>query len=325
MADLHQKPLELETMVAPPQKRWWIWITVIQALILTAVMAFHYQHMLYRLFYIWSNSGDWSHGFIIPLFSVYYLYLQRDRMPGKSLDREMTARIVGALLLTMAFAIYVGGIIYGIEYPKNLSLIASIMGVVLMVCGWPIARWSWFAIAFLVFAMPLPQRIYQQMTMPFQQVAANISAAVLTLVLSPDMLAEAWGTVVEYIYKGVTGTLNIERACGGMRLMMTMVALGVAMAFIHQRPLWQRLIMILACIPIAIFCNIIRVTTTGFFVVFGKQELARGFWHMMLGLGMLFIAFSLYGAISYVLNHIFVEQEYLPDDPQTTTAEEERP
>ena len=78
------------------------------------------------------------------------------------------------------------------------------------------------------------------------------------------------------------------------------------------------MIMILACVPIAIFCNIIRVTTTGFFVVFGKEEMARGFWHTMLGLGMLFIAFSLYGVISYVLSHLFVEHESEPADAEIT-------
>jgi exosortase/archaeosortase family protein len=98
-----------------------------------------------------------------------------------------------------------------------------------------------------------------------------------------------------------------------MRLMMTMSALGVAMAFVNERPMWQRLVMILACIPIAVLCNIIRVTTTGFFVVFGREDLARGVWHTLLGLAMLAIAFSLYGAISYVLSHLFVEGE--PDDP----------
>ena len=40
-----------------------------------------------------------------------------------------------------------------------------------------------------------------------------------------------------------------------MRLLVTMSALGVAMAFLNERPLWQRLVIILACVPIAIFCR----------------------------------------------------------------------
>ena len=107
----------------------------------------------------------------------------------------------------------------------------------------------------------------------------------------------------------VVGTLDIERACSGMRLMMTMTALGVAMAFVNDRRLWQRFLMIVACVPIAILCNIIRVTTTGFMVVLGRKDLASGVPHMLLGLGMLAIAFGLYSALAYVLNHLFVESK----------------
>lgn len=284
---------------------FWTPVFGAQVAILGALLVAQYWHVLYRLVHIWSNNGDWSHGFIIPLFSLYYLYLRRDRMPLGLVDRGWMGRLAGALLLVVGFVIYTRSTFLRQEYPKNLALIVSIMGVVLMSSGWSMGRWSWFAVAFLLFAMPVPQRLYDQMTMPLREIAAVISAAVLSLI--PDMIADPQGTIVEYIYQGRIGTLDIERACSGMRLMMTMSALGVAMAFVHERPMWQRMIMILACVPIAIFCNIVRVTTTGLLIVFGQEELARGSAHMLLGLGMLFVAFSLYGAISYVLGHLFVE------------------
>jgi len=304
MANFAEQTQELSVGIPSTQKLWKS-VIILQSAVLLTILAFYYWHIIRRLIYIWSNNPDWSHGFIIPLFGIYYLYLQRDRLPRNISSQVWTSRIIGMLLLTASFLLYLYCTFVQIEYPKNLSLIISLAGIILMVWGWPISRWSWFAVAFLVFAMPLPQRLYQQMTMPLREIAAIISGTVLSFI--PGMMTDAQGTVVEYIYKGTAGTLDIERACSGMRLMMTMSALGVAMAFIHERPIWQRLIMILACVPIAIFCNIIRVTTTGFFYVFGLRDLARGFWHTMLGLGMLAIAFSLYGAISYVLQHLFVD------------------
>ena len=203
---------------------------------------------------------------------------------------------------------FVGCTLARIDYPKSVSLVLSILGVVLMVCGWVWTRWSWFAILFLAFALPVPQRLYVQVTMPLRYIAADVSASVLNASLK-DMDAVPKGALVEYSYEGKAGSLDIEQACSGIRLLMTMMALGVAMAFVSDRPLWHRQVMILACIPISILCNIIRVTATGFMVVFGRDDLARGFPHTMLGLGMLFIAFSLFGSISYVLNHLFVEDE----------------
>jgi len=287
-----------------------------QAVVLAGLLGIHYRHVIERLVHIWQHNGDWSHGFIIPLFSLYYLYLRRDRMPFGLQVGRASAWAVGAGLLLLAFTIYVYCTLAKISYPKSVALVISVLGVVVMVCNWPWVRWSWFAIAFLLFALPVPVRLYVAMTMPLRFIAAKVSAAVLSLV--PAMEAEARGAVVEYFYQGQSNTLDIEQACSGMRLLITMSALGVAMAFLSERPLWHRLVMILACVPIAIFCNIIRVTATGFMVVFGREDLARGFWHTMLGLGMLAIAFSLYGAISYVLNHLFIEQE--PDEHATIVS-----
>ena len=53
------------------------------------------------------------------------------------------------------------------------------------------------------------------------------------------------------------GSLNVEDACAGMRTIMAFIALGVAMAHLGTRPIWQRVLMVLSCIPIAIFCNAI--------------------------------------------------------------------
>lgn len=306
MADQVEKTVPVGYASDPRRGKWLTPALLIQGGILVLILGVHYWPVLKRLVRIWSDNSDWSHGFVIPLFSIYYLYLQRDRMPRSLSDRSGGSLVAGAALLTVGFAMYLGSTHVLWAYPQAVSLVISIMGVVLLVAGWPMARWSWFAIAFLMFAIPLPQRLYNQLTLPLREIAATVSAGVLSLV--PEMEAEARGTVVEYIYRGEGGApLDIEQACSGMRLLITMTALGVAMAFLHERPLWQRMIMILACVPIAIFCNFIRVTTTGFFVVFDREDLARGMWHTLLGLGMLVIAFSLYGGISYILNHLFEE------------------
>ncbi len=292
------------------------WLTpavAVQILLLAGILVAHYWYVLRAVTTVWRTDGDWSHGYIIPFFSIYYLYMRRDRMPLMIQERGRTARVLGAVIIFAAFSMYAFcTFVNPIDYAKSISLVMTIMGVVLMTCGWPIARWSWFAVAFLLFAVPVPHGLYVEMTMPLRFIAAQVSSAVLNFI--PDMEAQPRGALVEYIYRTHPGTLDIEQACSGIRLMMTMMALGVAMAFVSERPVWQRLTMILCCVPIAIFCNIVRVTTTGFLVVFGHDDLARGFWHTMLGMSMLFIAFGLYGAISYVLNNLVVDAE-ADDEP----------
>ncbi len=278
--------------------------TGFQAAVVGALLVVLFWNVLQTLLYKWQNMGDWSHGFLIPVFSLYYLYLQKDRLPTWS----VRASYGGLVVLLAAFGIYVySTAIAPFSYLQSVSLVLAIVGVVYMLCGWAVTRWAWFAIAFLVFALPLPGGMYEQITTPLQRIASAVGAVLLKTV--PDLETEAANVTISYYYRGREGELNVDQACSGIRLMMAFAALGVAMAFVSERRLWHRMVMVLSCVPIAIFCNMVRVTTTGLFVVFGKEDWARGHYHTMLGLSMLPIAFALFGAVSYVLNHLFVEAQ----------------
>ena len=169
-------------------------------------------------------------------------------------------------------------------------------------------KYMWLPVGFLVFAVPLPQFIYVQITMPMRQWAAFVATALLNLVKGIE--ATVSGVIIDVLYNGqsVGPPIDIAEACSGMRLLMAFVALGVAMAYLHYRPIWQRLILLAATIPIAIFCNIVRVTVSGFIIIFWDAQYARGIWHDGLGMLMLFLAFGLYGAIAWFMSSLFVEE-----------------
>ena len=91
------------------------------------------------------------------------------------------------------------------------------------------------------------------------------------------------------------------------RLLMAFLALGVAMAYLHYRPVWQRIILLATTIPIAILCNVIRVTVTGFIYVLWDPKYAQGIYHDLLGMLMLPLAFALYGLLAWFMSNLFVE------------------
>ena len=94
-----------------------------------------------------------------------------------------------------------------------------------------------------------------------------------------------------------------------MRLLMAFLALGVVMAYLHRRPFWQRIILLVSTVPIAIFCNIVRVTCTGFIYVLIHPKYTQGIYHDLLGLAMLPFAFGLYGLLAWFMTSLFVEDE----------------
>lgn len=275
---------------------------VIVAVLLIAV---YWGSIRHQLIARWLNDGNWSHGWLIPLFSLYFLYTRRNDL----LRCRPKPGYTGAWVLAGSLCVYfVSGWVFRMAYPQTLSLVGSVFGLTLLLGGWSVMRVAWFPIAFLVLAVPLPDRLYVELTMPLRQWASTAAAALMPLFAS-GLHTEAQAVVIDYVIPGrPPGTLNIEEACSGMRLMMAFVTLGVAMAYLHDRPVWQRLVMVASCLPIAVLCNTIRVTTTGLLYIQGHEDLAQGTPHQLLGVAMLMIALGLFALLGYVLSHVFLEE-----------------
>lgn len=145
-----------------------------------------------------------------------------------------------------------------------------------------------------------------------RQWAATVASSLLNLV--PHLEATANGVVIDVFYKGksLEPALDVAEACSGMRLLMAFLALGVAMAYLHKRPLWQRLVLVASTVPIAILCNIIRVTITGFIYILINPGYAQGVYHDLLGMAMLPLAFGLYGLLAYFMSNLFIDESDTP-------------
>ena len=252
----------------------------------------------------WIHDGNWSHGWLIPVLSLYFLGTQREAF-SQAVPRPAYA---GAAVLALSLTLYfLSAWWFRMAYPQALSIVGAIAGVTLLLGGWSVLRVAWFPIAFLWFAIPLPHSMYVELTMPLRRLATVAAAALMPLFAS-GLHTEAQSVIIDYTWPGVAqGTLNVEEACSGMRLMMAFIVLGVAMAYLFVRSWWQRAIMVATCIPIAVFCNTIRVTVTGLLYVHGRPDLSRGTPHQLLGIATLGVALGLFSLIGYVLSHLFVE------------------
>jgi len=255
----------------------------------------------------WIDNGNWSHGFLIPLFSAYFLHQRRERLFRAGIHRGWSNWIGLVIVIGSIFTYFVSIYPFQAGFPKLLALLATIFGTVWFCCGWPIIRITWLPILFLFFAMPIPDRMYEQLTIPMRIWASQIATVVLNFI--PDMEVVANGVVIDGLYKGKPFNLSVAEACAGMRLMMAFVALGVAMAYLSDRPAWHRILLVLSTFPIALFCNFMRVIITGVLFVLVDPIFAQGGFHTTLGLLMLPMAFLIYWGIAGVLNRIYVEVE----------------
>ncbi len=281
------------------------------AIVAVLLVLVYWSSIRNQLVQRWLNDGNWSHGWLIPLFSLYFLGTRR-----AALSRvQPRASYTGAVVLVLSLAMYfVSAWRLRMAYPQAVSLVGAIFGVTLLLGGWRVMRIAWFPIVFLLLAVPLPDRIYVAVTLPLRVWASSAAAALMPLFVN-GLHTDAQAVVIDFIVPGrPPGTLNVEEACSGLRLTMAFITLGVAMAYLGDRPIWQRLIMVGLCLPIAVLCNAIRVTITGLLYVTGYEDFARGTPHQLLGIAMLMLALGLFSLVGYVLGSLFiVVRDEVPD------------
>jgi len=294
--------------IVPFQKQQWRELGLhnyVKMLIIGGLFYYLFRNEIEAIVHRWLTDSSWSHGFLIPLFSLYFINQHKKEI----LNLRTRPNYLGLFFLIFGILFYPFNIIhlrYG--YLRPIGMIATLGAIVLFFGGWRLIRYTWLPIAFLIFAVPLPQRYYVYLTMPMRKLAATVATALLNLV--PQMEAAVSGVVIDVIYKGqrLEPALNVAEACSGMRLLMAFLALGVAMAYLHYRPVWQRVILLASTIPIAILCNIVRVTVTGFIYVLIHPKYTQGIYHDALGLSMLPLAFGLYGFLAWFMSSLFIEE-----------------
>jgi len=285
--------------------------TFIKIVIIAGLFSFLFRNEIRFIVRSWLADSSWSHGFLIPLFSLYFINQRKQDI----LNLNTRPNYLGLVLLLCGILFYPLNVVhlqYG--YLSSIDMIATLGAIVLFLGGWRLLRHTWLPIAFLIFAVPLPERYYRALTIPMRAWAATAASALLNLV--PKLEASSRGVVIDVFYKGkaMEPALDVAEACSGMRLLMAFVALGVAMAYLHRRPLWQRIVLLASTVPIAILCNIVRVTVTGFIYVLIHPMYAQGIYHDMLGLAMLPLAFALYGLLALFMSSLFIDDSQIPKE-----------
>lgn len=250
------------------------------------------------------QEADWSHGPIIPLFSAYLVQQRWDRVRRAPIRHTW----IGLLLVVAAILTYVYSLWFLlIGAIRAQAMLLCVLGVVILLCGLPVLRHVWVPWLYLQFAIPLPKGVYFALTDPLRRLSATVAVAILGL--TPGLTIQRSGSTIEYIHHGAYGQIDVADACSGMRSTITLCALGVAVAYMSERPWWQRVIMVLACVPIATFCNFIRVTTTCWLHVFVDPKYAEGTYHTVLGLVLLLLAFGIFSGLGWILSNLVVEEE----------------
>ncbi len=260
-----------------------------------------YWPTLQSLVETWIRIPDYSHGFLVLPLAICFLWVRRDRFPGLTNSAPWLALGLLAIGLVMRHA----GVSFFFTFLDGWSIVPWVAGGVALIGGWPLLRWSWTAVVFLAFMVPLPFAVETELSGPLQQIATVLSTAVLQFLGQP---AFAEGNV---IHLGEI-PLEVAQACSGLRLFVGIVALTYAYVAIINRPWWEKLILIAAAAPIAIAANVARIVSTGLLYQVLHDERAHQWIHEFAGWGMVLFAAAAFWLLLVYLRRL-VKEELIMD------------
>ena len=268
------------------------WVT--GALVFAAVLGF-YLGPLRHLAERWSGEADYSHGFLVIPFAIYLLWHRRHVHVGNN----DCWRFLVVLLLVLIAAMCFAAAYYVYPLVVAFSLLPCLGGVALLLGGWSSLRWSWPAIAFLVFMIPLPGVIAERMSGPLQQTATICGTYVLQTVGIP---AVAIGNV---IHLSEPPPIEVVEACSGLRMLICFLAITFGAAFVTDWGILERLVIVLSGIPIAVASNVLRIASTGLVQDHFGPEVASRVFHDFAGWMMMPIACAMVALELWMLQRAF--------------------
>ncbi len=267
-----------------------------------------FRDNLGHFYYAWTTDENYSHGFLVPLISLYFA----NRVASRGMIAIEGGKWLGTVMLVVSLALRLVTIPLPIPFLSDVAFLIGLTGLFTMMTGAAALKRYWFAFFFLVFMVPLPIALYSKIASPLQLFASRVASTLMTATGLP--------VLCEGNKMTLPGGLQmfVAEACSGMRQLTGFLALTAAVAYWTKGPPWYRVVIVISALPIALSANIARVMLTGYIMHFVNPQFALGTYHTVEGLLMMAFGLLLLQAECWVLDQIC--QMKLPRPPVRSLA-----
>ncbi len=236
------------------------------------------------------EQPEFSHGYIVPLISAWIVWQRRHLIWARRTDGAWTGWLVVAAGAGIGVFCHAANLLT----PPYLGLLLLLVGLPATALGWASARLLIVPVAFLIFAYPLPDYLYIELSTTLQLISSKIGAGMLDAFGVPVFLD---GNIIDL---GLM-KLQVAEACSGLRYLLPLITFGVLCAYIYRAPWWAKIIVLAATVPLTIALNGARIAATGLFVHYGSTNLAEGFMHLFEGWVVFLVALAVLFALMFAL------------------------
>jgi len=246
---------------------------VTQGVVLGALVFALYWSTVGGLVKQWWTDSDYSHGFIVVIFSGYLLW--RSRKQWK--QTEIRPSVAGLLWIAVAMATLILGTFGAELFLARVSFVLLLGGSVVYFLGWKMLRAVAAPWAVLFLMIPLPVIVFNEIALPLQFLASKLAGNTLDLLGVPALRE---GNVITL----PSISLNVVEACSGIRSLMALITLAIFYGLLMEKRVWVRTLLVVLAIPLAVGINSLRIVGSGLLGQNFGKEYAEGFFHEFSGL-----------------------------------------
>jgi exosortase len=227
------------------------------------------------------------------LAAAWLAWQQRDKLA--SIIDWRPAPIAGWIILVSSLLIMAITRSQDILMVEVATQIPVLLGCVLLIGGWRLARVFAFPIGFLIFSIPPPGWLLDAFTVPLKAWISDIVSNFLYDLGYP--VAQNGVMIMIGSYE-----LMVKDACSGMNSIFALSAIGVFYVheFVHKHPI-RKLILILSIVPITVLANFFRVLTLVLGAYYLGIDTIEGLFHDLTGIALFVFALALFFVLDWVL------------------------
>jgi exosortase len=268
-------------------QRW-----IVAAALLLAALLGSYAPVLRGLLHEWQRDPDYSAGALAPLAALGLAWRDRRALAAGG---ARAGWVAGVALLIAAQALRLAGVIWLYESLERYAFWASLVGVLWLVCGGRVVWRARWLLALLLLMVPLPGQAHNLVSGRLQTIAAAGTPVVL------ELLGLAVSRAGHVLVINDRVEIGVVEACSGLRMLTAFVLVAALFAFMIERPRWHKALLVLSSVPIAVFCNLVRLVATALLYLLISAEFGERFFHDFAGLTMMPLAVAVLLAESALL------------------------
>jgi exosortase len=250
------------------------------------------------LWNIWHRSDEYSSGLLVPFLAVYILWSRRDEIT----QCRIRPAILGLFAFIAAQFVRIFGLFFMYGSAERISIVLSVAALVLLLFGLQFLRKVFTVLLFLCLMLPWPNRVQTAVTLPLQRWATSSAVFCLEMV-GYEVISE--GNVIHI------GNIRVAvaEACNGLRMITAFFVISGLVVLLVKRAWWEKLIVLISSLPIALFCNTIRLAVTAVFFTILEGEHWEKIFHDFGGYAMMPLALAAIVAELWLLKKLTTHPE----------------